>query len=412
MKKALEVLLGVMTALGGFVDIGELVFTAQAGARFRYSLLWAIALGTVGIIVYSEMSGRIAAVAKQPVFTVIKRRLGRRGSLVVWGASTLVNVATCAAEIGGIAILLRLLTGFAPGWLPIVPALVLVGLVWWLPFKWQERLFGATGLLMVVFFAAALSVGPDWGAAARDLLPNLPAFHTSREPVLYAYFVVGVLSSLMMPYEVYFYSSGGIEDKWKRSDVPMNKAISIVGFALGSLVTMAILALGAEVFAPRGIVPETLGSTALLVAEPYGRVGAILALLGMLAAIAGAAVETALAAGYNFAQQFELPWGRAKPARETPAFDAAWIATFGLAAVINVAGVDPMMIVELSVMLAVVCLPFTYLPILLAAGDRATMGRDVNGPLARVLGWSFFAVICAAAVAAPVLLVWTGMGKY
>jgi Mn2+/Fe2+ NRAMP family transporter len=71
-----------------------------------------------------------------------------------------------------------------------------------------------------------------------------------------------------------------------------------------------------------------------------------------------------------------------------------------------------MVIVELSVMLAVVCLPFTYLPILLAAGDRATMGDDVNGPLARVLGWGYFVVICIAAVGAPILLVLTGMGRY
>jgi Mn2+/Fe2+ NRAMP family transporter len=240
-KKALELFLGVMTALGGFVDIGELVFTAQAGARFHYSLLWAIAIGTIGIIVYSEMSGRIAAVAKKPVFTVIRNWLGPRKSLVVWGASTVVNIATCAAEIGGIAILIRLLTGFAPGWLPVVPALILIGIVWWLPFKWEERLFGITGLLMVVFFVAAIATGPDWATAARDVLPNLPRFHTGREPVLYAYFVVGVLSSLMMPYEVYFYSSGGIEDKWKRSDVPINKVISIVGFTLGSLVSMAIV---------------------------------------------------------------------------------------------------------------------------------------------------------------------------
>ena len=32
MKKLLGVTLGIMTALGGFVDIGQIVFTLQAGA--------------------------------------------------------------------------------------------------------------------------------------------------------------------------------------------------------------------------------------------------------------------------------------------------------------------------------------------------------------------------------------------
>src|SRR5690348_7845483 len=62
MKKLLGITLGIMTALGGFVDLGQIVFTTQAGALFGYKLMWAIALGTAAIIVYMEMCGRIAVV--------------------------------------------------------------------------------------------------------------------------------------------------------------------------------------------------------------------------------------------------------------------------------------------------------------------------------------------------------------
>ena len=47
--------LGILAAVGGFVDIGDLVFDAAAGATFGYQLLGVVALGAVGIIVYSEM---------------------------------------------------------------------------------------------------------------------------------------------------------------------------------------------------------------------------------------------------------------------------------------------------------------------------------------------------------------------
>ena len=76
MKKLLGITLGIMTALGGFVDLGQIVFTMQAGALFGYSLMWAIALGTAAIIVYMEMCGRIAVVAKEPVFSVVRTSLG------------------------------------------------------------------------------------------------------------------------------------------------------------------------------------------------------------------------------------------------------------------------------------------------------------------------------------------------
>ena len=57
----LELTLGIMTAVGGFVDISELVFAARAGSAFGYALIWVFAYSTGGIIVFSEMSGRVAA---------------------------------------------------------------------------------------------------------------------------------------------------------------------------------------------------------------------------------------------------------------------------------------------------------------------------------------------------------------
>jgi manganese transport protein len=77
MKKLLGITLGIMTALGGFVDLGQIVFTTQAGSLFGYHLLWAIALGTVAIIVYMEMCGRVAVIAHEPVFATVRERLGK-----------------------------------------------------------------------------------------------------------------------------------------------------------------------------------------------------------------------------------------------------------------------------------------------------------------------------------------------
>jgi len=102
MKKLLGITLGIMTALGGFVDLGQIVFTMQAGAVFGYRMLWAIVLGTLGIIVYMEMCGRIAVVVGQPVFTIVRKRLGYRLGLLTLIASNLLNLITCAAELGGI----------------------------------------------------------------------------------------------------------------------------------------------------------------------------------------------------------------------------------------------------------------------------------------------------------------------
>ena len=158
MKKLLGIALGIMTALGGFVDLGQIVFTTQAGALFGYQLTWAIVLGTIAIIVYMEMCGRIAVVAKEPVFALLRTRLGFRLGLATLIASNLLNLITCAAELGGVAIILHLLTGWPEKLLLIGATLCLAIAVFLLRFEWIERTFGLSGLMMIVFESPVMMV--------------------------------------------------------------------------------------------------------------------------------------------------------------------------------------------------------------------------------------------------------------
>jgi Mn2+/Fe2+ NRAMP family transporter len=204
MKNVLAVALGILSAIGGFVDIGDLVFNTQAGATFGFQLLWVVVVGVVGIIVYSEMCGRIAAVSGRPVFDLVRERAGFAAGLMTLIAAQIVNLMTCAAEVGGVAIVLRLLTDW-PYRVLIGAAVVAFVLISWLvPFGWIEKAFGYGGLAMLVFLVAAIDLGPDWGATLHGVVPTVQG----PSHAVYAYFVVGLLGAAMTPYEVYFYSSG------------------------------------------------------------------------------------------------------------------------------------------------------------------------------------------------------------
>src|SRR3954463_16402252 len=100
MKVVVQIALGIIAAIGGFVDIGDLVFNTQAGALFGYDLLWAVPIGVLGIALYAEMCGRVAAVSKRPVFDVIRMRMGLGIGLLTLIALLFVNLLTLAAEIG------------------------------------------------------------------------------------------------------------------------------------------------------------------------------------------------------------------------------------------------------------------------------------------------------------------------
>jgi manganese transport protein len=406
-----EIFLGILTAMGGFVEIGELTFTLNAGQKFAYSLLWVVPLGTLGIIVYCEMAGRVAAVRRRPVFALVRERTGFAPALLTLCASVLVNLLTCAAEIGAVALLLRLLLD-SPYRPMIVASLVLLVLVvWFLSFKWIERVYGLGGLLLIVFIAAALALGPDWHQVTQGLLPRVPPEAGPRDTLLYWYFAVALLSSIMLPYETYFYASGGIEDDWSPRDVPLNRLVVLVGFTLGGLLSASLVLVGAEYFRPHEIEPQLPGSAALAAAHVYGQTGLWMALVGMFFAFGGAAIETCLSSAYNVAQFAGWPWGKRLPKRHAARFTLSWLATFALATLVALSGVNPVKIVEYSIVFSVVILPFTYYPVLAMAGDRRIMGRHANGPLASALGWFYLVLITLTALAAVPLLLLTYGGR-
>ena len=407
----LELTLGIMTAVGGFVDISELVFAAQAGSTFHYALIWVFAFSTVGIMVFGEMSGRVAAVARQPSFNLMRHRLGLKLGLVTLAASLISNLITCAAEVGGVALILHLLTGASYMLLAAAAVIILIATIWVLPFKWIERVYGLLGLFMLVFAVATIKIAPDWAGVAGGLVPQVPRGLSTRELLLFAYFIVAIVSAVLFPYEVYFYSSGGIEEEWGPKQLTLNKITCIVGFGLGSLLAISILINSAELFGPLGIGPQLPGTTALEAGLPMGRTGLLLALLGMLFAVAGAAIETCLANAYSLAQFFGWQWGRHRKPWDAPRFTMTWMALFLLALGIVLTGIDPMKLVEYAVLFSILVLPLTYLPLLLLARDRTYMREHANGPLSSGLGWFYLVVITLAALAAVPLFVLTSGGQ-
>jgi len=155
MSKVLGLALGILAAIGGFVDIGDLVFNTAAGATFGYQLAWVIPVGVLGIIVYSEMCGRVAAASGKAVFDAIRERVGFKAALGALISSEVVNLMTLACEIGGVAIALQLLSGLPYRWLILLAVVGLIVIIWVTSFQWIERLFGYGGLCMLVFAVAA-----------------------------------------------------------------------------------------------------------------------------------------------------------------------------------------------------------------------------------------------------------------
>jgi manganese transport protein len=409
MSAFFAVALGVLTAIGGFVDIGDLVTNGVVGSRFGMSLAWATVLGAVGICVFAEMSGRVAAISGRGTFDLVRERLGPRVGLANLAASMAVTLLTYVAEIGGIALALQLASSVNNLlWMPVAGAAVWL-VLWRVRFSLIENVFGILGLALVVFAVAAWKLGPDWGSLIHS------ATHPSRPSTehisTYLYYAIALFGAAMTPYEVFFFSSGGVEEHWTAKDLKTMRSNVFVGFPLGAMLSLAIAACATVVFLDVGIQVDTLGQVALPVVVALGKIGLVIALLGFFAATFGAACETGLSVGYSISQYFGWQWGKfVEPARATR-FHTVLLLSSMFAIAVLLTTVDPIQVTEYSVVFSAIALPLTYLPILIVANDRTYMGEHVNGRLANLFGSMFLLIIVVAAVAAIPLMIITKAGE-
>jgi manganese transport protein len=241
----------------------------------------------------------------------------------------------------------------------VASTLILGAAVHLLRFQWIERVFGLSGLLMVVFAISAFVLHPNWNQVVSGLLPHL-TFSNRKDILLYAYYAVGIFSALLMVYEVHFYSSGAIEEGWTPEDLKENFMVASFGSILGSSLTIALMAVSVLVLLPRSIFPELLSTTILAGVFPFGKGALITALLGTLACVAGAAVETNLSGAYNFCQFFNLLWGKNRSISQVPAYTASWMGMLALACVIALTGISPLDLVNISIVFGMVIMPLSW----------------------------------------------------
>jgi manganese transport protein len=407
--KLLKFMLGVMTAIGGFVDVGNLVTAGITGARFGMALTWAIVIGTVAMTMYGEMAGRVAAVARRPVFHIIRERLGVRASMLNLVAFGLLSLLTLAAELGGVSLTLEIVTGWNYlVFVPLIAALVWLT-VWRMRFTWMENIFGILGLCLIVYVIALFVMPTNWG----DL------WHSATHPwvppdqghPMYWFYAISLFGACLVPYQVIFFSSGGREEHWTDKDLVEMRMNAVVGFPLGGLLSIAIMAAAYVVLQPAQIDVSHLSQTTLPIAQALGPWGLVLALIGFVAAMFAAACECALSIGYAVGQFFGWGWGKDKPPRDKPRFHVVCLLAVIVAAGFIMTSLDPISLTIVSVVLGAAAVPLTYFPVLVVANDRGYMGKRVNRVWNNAVSMMLLVLMVATSLATIPLLLFTKAGQ-
>jgi Mn2+/Fe2+ NRAMP family transporter len=374
-KKWGEVALGVVTSIGGFLEVGSIATSAQGGAEFGYHLAWALVLGILSLALLMEMTGRLAAVSKRSYADLLRERFGYRFFVAPLVAVFIVSLLVLASEIGGVAIALQLATGIEFRWWAIPVALLGWLLLWRGSFSIVEQGTAIFGLVAIGFAVGALKLHPSWPTLGRALLPSSPPHDAAR----YWYLAVSILGASISPYLYLFYSAGAIEDEWTVEYLAVNRVTAGLGNLFGGVLAIAVLVCAALVFAPRGITVGRYEQIALVLASPLGRAGFVLFTATLFVTCFGSTLEIVLAISYLLAQGLGWQWSEnLKPGKDAR-FSTTYTVLILLAALPIVLGMDPLSLTNISMVATAASLPVTVIPLLVLMNDGDLLYSHVNG---------------------------------
>jgi Mn2+/Fe2+ NRAMP family transporter len=380
MKKWGGVALGVVTSIGGFLEVGSIATAAQGGAEFGYQLAWAVLLGVAALALLMEMTGRLSAVGRRTYVDLLREHFGVRFFIAPLLVTLLVSFLVLVAEIGGVSMALQMATGISLRWWAVPVALAGWFLLWRGTFNMVEQGTAALGLVAVVFAVGAWKLHPRWGALGVALLPSAPSHDVPR----YWSLAVSILGASISPYLYMFYSSGAIEDRWTLEHLDVNRVTAWLGNLFGGALNVAVLVVAALAFAPRQIHVDSFEQISRLLVSPLGHAGIALLLATLCITCFGATVEITLAIAYLLAQGFGWPWSENLPPREDARFSTSYTVAIVAAAVPIALGADPLALTNLSMTLTAASLPLTVVPLLVLMNDDDIMMKHTNGWLANL----------------------------
>lgn len=376
----------------GYMDPGNWATDLAAGARYGYTLLFAIMLSNLLAILLQGLAIKLGVATEMDLAQACRAHYSQRVNFVLWLLAEIAIAACDLAEVIGSAIALQLLFG-----IPLLAGVLITSLDVLLVLFLQHRgfrYFEAVVMVLIATVGALFGIEiffsrPEWSQIALRL------FVPSREILANGdmlYIAIGILGATVMPHNLYLHSSIVQTRNYPRTPEGKREAISLanldsaVALILALGINAAILVLAAAVFHRSGHAEVAeIGDAYRLLTPLLGIAGASTMFAVALLASGQNSTLTGTLAGQVVMEGFlDLhlpPWQRRLLTRL-----AAIIPAVIVVAVAGSTGTWKLLL--LSQVILSMQLSFAVFPLVAFTNDPRKMGHFVNRWWLRALGWS------------------------
>jgi manganese transport protein len=394
----------------GYMDPGNWGTDLQAGAQFRYGLLWVVALASLMAIFMQIISARLGVVTGKDLAQCCRDWYPKWTRWPNWLMSEVAIGACDLAEVLGSAVALNLLFH-----IPLFWAVIITGLDVLLLLALQRfglRTIEAVVLLLVATIAVCYFIElfilpqtqPNFLEMARGLVPRF-----DRPAMLYV--AVGIIGATVMPHNLYLHSALVQSRRLQRDDSSIRQALqfntldSTVALTVAFFVNAAILVLAATVFFGKEYVMISGGRiihfsansdwirVAYVTLAPLlgSTLASTLFAVALLASGQSSTITGTLAGQVvmeGFMHWRIKPWVRRLITRTLAILPAVFV--IGLRGDNSVTD-----LLVLSQVVLALQLPFAMFPLLHFTSSRRRMGTWKNGTFLLITGWASAILITA-----------------
>jgi Mn2+/Fe2+ NRAMP family transporter len=357
---------------------GNLLSAVQAGTAYGYTLIWVIALSTVLMLAFTDMSVRIALRSTSSLISTVKEILGRPvgtiAGLGVFGITLMFSVGNAIGSGLG----LTLLFGGSPVVWTLVCTVVVAAVV--LARRYysilERAILAIVALMAAGFLASAVLSKPDWAAAGAGFVPGIP---DGVGLLLVA--LVGTNFSI----NAAFYTGYATRERGlKRSQYgSITLGDTIPGIVAPGLMTILVIVVAAAATARTGVEAGSLEQLAGVLEPLAGTVGSKIFALGFFAAAFSSMIANATAGGTLLSDG--LGWGNSLQSRRVKALIFI-ILGFGLTVTLVAGGESPVQLLILAQALTVIFAPVLGVLLFVLANNKKLMGDMRNRPWQNLIG--------------------------
>ena len=292
-------------------------------------------------------------------------------------------------------------------WTPVYATLI-ISLLFWTSYSFIAKVFKWLTLVLFAYVIAAFLAHPDW----RAVLHSTFVPHVEWSSAYIATFV-GILGTTISPYLFFWQASQEVEEERKigrqtvkeregATDEELRKSRTDVmtGMFFSNLVMYFIILTTAATLHAHGQTNITTAQQAAKALEPLAGAGAYwLFTLGLIGTGMLAVPVLAGAAAYAVAEARAWRGTLEDKPRLAKKFYAIVASAMILGLVLDYAGVDAVKMLFWSAVLNGVLAPPLIVLVVLLTSSQKIMGKRVNSPVLKWLGWATAAIMAVAAVA-------------